>query len=119
MAALYPVYHLPPISDDLVSCTLLTAACFHHAHTHKPDDSSALSVTPKNALKIAMTFVPELEKLVKVRPDVEIQKQNSWVLWALKRVDMALKGMGEKRLLLEEWRIKHGDDGLTRRTSNA
>lgn len=61
---------------------------------------------------MAMALVPELEKLIKVQSNIEIQKQNSWVRWALKRVDMALKGAGEKRLWLDEWRMKH-EDGLT------
>ena len=105
-AALYPVYNLPPVSEDLVSCALLTTACFHHAHVAK----SGEGLSPKSqkaALKAAQEIAPQLEALLRAPATVESDKQNKWVTWSLKKIDAALKGVGEKRKLFEEWRTQH------------
>ena len=50
LVALYKLYDLPPISQDLVTCSLLTSACYN-------DNTQA-------SLVVAKSLVPELKKLL-------------------------------------------------------
>lgn len=112
VAALYPVYHLPPVNKDLLSCTMVTAACFHHAHVHKmapppTDDSTPATkrplVSPKNALKLAHDLVPQLEALLKDQPRLDVERQKKWMFWLLKRIETVFQVTGERKTLLEAW----------------
>ncbi|KAG5643967.1 hypothetical protein DXG03_009318 [Asterophora parasitica] len=104
-AALYDVYGLPAVSEDLVSCSILMSACFKHAS--------------KDSLKIANALVPQLEELLKLKkPRVAKvegpvtspkQKPAIWTKWALKKIDKALfVQKGERVDWLNVWREKSG-----------
>jgi len=88
LTALFKVYNLPPISTDLISCAMLTSACFKHS-------------TPES-LTIARAMVPHLKKLVEdsdpkemVLPEDRIErakvKERAWVAWTLTKIEKALK----------------------------
>lgn len=78
-ANMYPAYNLPPINDDLVSASLITAACYKHK-------------TPE-CLKIAETLIPHITKmLAKVdlsrAPDPIAAREQKWAAWALRRANL-------------------------------
>lgn len=80
VTALYPVYKLPPISMDLVSASLLAAACYNAG-------------TPES-IKAADALQPNIQAMIKTvqlrrAPDHETRKLNKWVSWALRKVNSA------------------------------
>ncbi|KAF5383060.1 hypothetical protein D9615_004823 [Tricholomella constricta] len=104
-AALYDVYQLPAVSEDLVSCSMLMSACFKH--------------NSKDSLKVANALAPQLEELLKhEKPRMEkvegpvtspTQKPAVWMKWALKKVDKALfVQKGDRVDWLSVWREKSG-----------
>ncbi|KAG5652696.1 hypothetical protein H0H81_004081 [Sphagnurus paluster] len=104
-AALYDVYDLPAVSDDLISCAMLMSACFKH--------------NSKDSLVVANALVPHLQELLTATEPAKAEtegpvrspqeKQNAWVKWALKKVDKALFVQNGQRVdWLSVWREKSG-----------
>ncbi|GLB38925.1 hypothetical protein LshimejAT787_0600870 [Lyophyllum shimeji] len=110
-AALYPVYGLPPVERDAVSCALVMAACFRDGST--------------KALKAAEGMLPQLEKTLReTKPQrrthgnaegnetvaVKEERPTVWMKWALKKVDKALfvQRGGERVDWLALWRERSG-----------
>jgi len=104
LTALYTAYGLPPVTDDLISCSMLVSACFKH--------------NSKESLALANELVPYLKTtLKKTGPlnvsdnpaEKESDKPRVWVKWALKKVDRALYASnGERADWLSVWRAKSG-----------
>ncbi|KJA21579.1 hypothetical protein HYPSUDRAFT_202919 [Hypholoma sublateritium FD-334 SS-4] len=80
VSALYPIYNLPPISTDLVSASLLAAACYKAG---TPESIKAADALQPNIQ--AMLRKVQLRKA----PDHETRKLNKWVSWALRKVNSA------------------------------
>jgi hypothetical protein len=104
VSALHSVYGLPPVVEDLASCSMLVSACFKH----NSDDS----------LKVAKAFIPHLEAMLKTTMPMQVSqnptekaldKPRVWVKWALKKVDKALYVKnGERVDWLRVWRTQSG-----------
>jgi len=107
LSALYGIYKLPAISSDLVSCAMLTAACFKA----KSEDS----------LVVAKALVPELKNLLtKTKPkkmaypedkytrSLKGNKEKAWLRWALLKVEKALQAHNEPIDWLRTWREASG-----------
>ena len=80
VTALYPIYKLPPVSEDLVSASLLAAACYN-------------SGTPES-IKAADALQPKIQAMLgkiqlNTAPNHETRKLNKWVSWALRKVNTA------------------------------
>ncbi|CCM00621.1 uncharacterized protein FIBRA_02657 [Fibroporia radiculosa] len=107
LAALFRVYKLPPISSDLVACSMFTSACFKHHSTH--------------SLAIANEMVPHLKNLLaKVDPKsmqlppsgaacapIEA-KEKAWTAWTLAKIEKALRKQGTEYGWLRQWREETG-----------
>ncbi|KAJ7597270.1 hypothetical protein C8J56DRAFT_851366 [Mycena floridula] len=105
-SALYHVYGLPPIANDLVSCSLLMAACWK---TNSPE-----------SLAIAQQLGPHLRHLLQQQDPSTMTVSNNpverakdkprvWAKWCLKKIDKALAHGGTQRAKwLMEWRAESG-----------
>ncbi|KAG6828319.1 hypothetical protein H0H92_008382 [Tricholoma furcatifolium] len=107
-AALYDVYNLPAASEDVVSASMIAAACFKH-NTH-------------HSLAVANAIVPQIQANIKQKkpralqprkegaPPVTFdQKPDIWLKWALKKVDKAIfVKTGTRANWLKSWRERSG-----------
>ncbi len=80
VTALYSIYKLPPVSEDLASASLLAAACYNAG-------------TPES-IKTADALQPKIQAMLgkiqlKTAPDHETRKLNKWISWALRKVNTA------------------------------
>jgi hypothetical protein len=104
VSALHSVYGLPPVAQDLASCSMLVSACFKH--------------NSGDSLNIANALLPHLEAMLKKTGPRKVSqnptkkaldKPRVWVKWALKKVDKALYVKnGERVDWLTVWRTKSG-----------
>ncbi|KAI0927540.1 hypothetical protein AcV5_008052 [Taiwanofungus camphoratus] len=107
LAALFRIYNLPPISSDLVSCAMLTSACFKHG--------------TRQSLAIAHEMVPHLKGLLeKVEPQTmqlsresmerakNTEKEKTWLAWTLTKIEKALQKEGSDCSWLSQWRKDSG-----------
>lgn len=102
VSALYEVYGLPPIAQDLVSCAMLVSACYKHGS--------------KASLNVANALVPHLEQmLTRTKPmdgpatEKPRDKSQAWLKWTLKKIDKALFVRdGSRAEWMKSWREKSG-----------
>ena len=109
LSALYKVYNLPALSSDLVSCAMLTSACFKN---NSPE-----------AVTVAKGLVPNLRKLLESTPPEQMalpamenkalrarteEKEKAWLAWTLAKIEKALQKQGEEFSWLREWRTASG-----------
>lgn len=103
--ALYPIYNLPPVTEDLVSSALFLNACMR-------------SGTPES-LEAAALMVPAFKKLLLSTPrtlvapsrssrSLPAAKANIWLKWSLKRLNQDLARRGENVDWMLEWRQPAG-----------
>ena len=85
-AALFPVYNIS-LTEDLVSASMFTAACFKH----DTPQSRALA----NFLLPKIKTMVEEKKLTTPVSDVEMKRQLKWVDWSLKKINKFVKKSGE------------------------
>ncbi|KAF8157216.1 hypothetical protein B0H34DRAFT_770904 [Crassisporium funariophilum] len=80
-ASLFPVYNLPPISDDLVCASMFAAACIKHD-------------TPQSRQVVEMLLPHIKTMLEKVdlsqAASLESKQKNKWVSWSLRKVNKAV-----------------------------
>ncbi|KAF8630809.1 hypothetical protein AX15_002711 [Amanita polypyramis BW_CC] len=104
-SALYSVYSLTPIAQDLVSCSMLISACLKNGS--------------KDSLKVARTLVPHLRRMVSQAVTVSassppptestVDRTQAWLQWSLKKVDKALFVQnGSRAEWLRDWRMRSG-----------
>jgi hypothetical protein len=103
-SALYSIYSLTPVSQDLASCAMFISACFKY--------------NSKDSVKVANALVPHLQELLKNTKPITVSanptekalnKPNVWIKWALKKVDKALfVKNGQREEWLKAWRVKSG-----------
>ncbi|KDQ22154.1 hypothetical protein PLEOSDRAFT_1098246 [Pleurotus ostreatus PC15] len=95
-ASLYSVYSLPPIAQDLPSCSMLIHACYKH--------------NSKHSLQVAEALVPRLRTLLESRPPLKVKKESprlaqdpspKWLLSSLKQLDQVLYERNGRKA--EEW----------------
>ncbi|KAH9829672.1 uncharacterized protein C8Q71DRAFT_717956 [Rhodofomes roseus] len=112
LAALFGVYKLPPISSDLVTCAMFTAACLKHRTSQ--------------SLTVAREMVPQLKELLTNTDPKEMEvpkdareymkgetNEKRWVARSLAAVEQALgkeKALGKKGdySWLSQWRQESG-----------
>ena len=81
-ASLFSIYNLS-LAEDLVSASMVTAACFKHDTAH--------------SRAVANSLVPGIKKMVVERrlttpvSDVEKNRQLKWVDWSLKKINRFVK----------------------------
>lgn len=105
LSALLAVYRLPSISSDLVSCAMLTSACF------KANTPESLIVADQLVLNLK-------ELLDKSNPDDwryprrsvkrNQNKHLTWLTWTLLKVETALKKRAQPWEWLRVWRTQSG-----------
>ncbi|PFH47898.1 hypothetical protein AMATHDRAFT_151051, partial [Amanita thiersii Skay4041] len=106
-SALYSIYSLTPIAQDLVSCSMIVSACFKH--------------NSKDSLQVAHALVPHLQRLLKqTKPtsannkkeatkEKPVDKSQAWLQWTLKKIDRALFVQNHARAeWLRDWRMRNG-----------
>jgi hypothetical protein len=82
-SALFNLYGIPPVSQDLVSCSIIVQACLRHNSPHS------------NA--IAEALIPHLRQLKEKTPvDVKdtYHRENVWVQRAIEQIDAQLSERG-------------------------
>jgi hypothetical protein len=105
-AALYRVHNLPAISEDLVSCSIFTSACFNNNNN-------------KHSLHVANAFLPHLRSILeRTEPlpvpsdpiDPVLAKSNKWLKWTLRSLqnDLARQVPEQDISWLETWRKRSG-----------
>lgn len=105
LSALYGIYKLPAISNDLVACAMLTSACFKAA-------------TPES-LTVANALVPVLQDLLsKTKPEAWVyptdplqrnqRKDKAWLTWTLNKIEKALNKQNQPFDWLRQWREQSG-----------
>lgn len=105
LLALYQVYKLPPISNDLISSAMVASACFKAG-------------TPE-ALTVAKALLPEMEKLLKETDPKSMEypkdwrermqaKEKTWLTWSLNKIQIALDKQEIPSSWLKEWREASG-----------
>ncbi|KZT09091.1 uncharacterized protein LAESUDRAFT_722793, partial [Laetiporus sulphureus 93-53] len=104
LSALFGVYKLQPISSDLVSCAMLTLACFKHA-------------SPES-LVIAREMVPHLQALLantdprsQALPPVRVtdeDREKAWLAVTLAKIEEELQKHGIEYRWLRRWREDSG-----------
>lgn len=105
LSALLAVYKLPSISDDLVSCAMLTSACFK-------------ANTPQS-ITVAKALVPSLQDLLAknkpkkwrypAEPSVRNESKHlAWLVWTLAKVEKALTKQNQPYDWLRKWREQSG-----------
>lgn len=105
LSALYGAYKLPAISSDLVSCAMLTSACFK-------------ANTPES-LTVADALVPSLQKMLAktnpkkmeypTDPAKRVQlKERAWLTWTLTKIEKALSKQDKPMDWLRKWREASG-----------
>lgn len=97
-SALYSVYSLIPIAQDLVSCSMLVSACFKH--------------NSEDSLIIARSLLPHLHDMLsqtKPSPVKSVDKSQAWLQWTLKKIDKAVSVQNNSRAeWLRDWRLRNG-----------
>ncbi|KAG6908510.1 hypothetical protein DXG01_004362 [Tephrocybe rancida] len=109
-AALYDVYQLPAVSEDLVSASLVASACFKH--------------NTKDSMNVANVIVPQIQTLLKTAhphqlgiraqkkkaaPVMFAEKPSVWMKWAIGKIDKAVLAQTERPLgLTHLWRRSTG-----------
>jgi hypothetical protein len=105
-AALYRVYDLPPIAQDLVSCSMLVSACFKD--------------NTKDSISVANALMPHLQTLLQRTQPMKVSENSTeraldkprlWVKWSLKKIDKALLAQNEQTDWLRIWRSRSGHVG--------
>ncbi|KAL1741619.1 hypothetical protein HDZ31DRAFT_9790, partial [Schizophyllum fasciatum] len=100
VTTLYGVYGLPPIATDLVSCSILVAAC----HRHGDQDSRV----------VAETLTPFLKEMVAGGAEAGRGKHpeeqyDKWLSWALYQIDRASEAPYP---WLQKWRSAWEANGI-------
>lgn len=97
-SALYSVYSLIPIAQDLVSCSMLVSACFKH--------------NSEDSLIVARSLLPHLHDMLsqtKPSPVKSVDKSQAWLQWTLKKIDKAVSVQNNSRAeWLRDWRLQNG-----------
>ncbi|KAH9922635.1 uncharacterized protein B0H18DRAFT_879217, partial [Fomitopsis serialis] len=107
LAALFGVYKLPPISSDLISCAMFTAACLKHRTSQ--------------SLTVARQMVPQLKELLTNTDPKEMElpqdgrgwvkvdaKEKGWLARSLANVEQALGKEEGDHSWLSKWRQDSG-----------
>ena len=105
LVALYQVYKLPPISNDVVASSMVASACFKAG-------------TPES-LTVAKALLPALEKRLKKTDPKSMEypkdwkerlqaKEKTWLTWSLKNIQTAMKKQEIPSEWLKEWREASG-----------
>ena len=101
-AALFHVYGLTPVAEDLVSCSLVLAACLKDRSPAAIQVSNKLLPSLKHQLDLHQPPSMTIKKSYRQQPK---EKPRIWLKWALKKVDKALAIQDGKRVdWLAEWR---------------
>ncbi len=105
LSALYSIYALPSISGDLISCALLTSACYKTA--------------TKESLVVARALTQSLQALLdKEDPKAYAypvnhyersqNKEKAWLTWTLTKIEKALEKHKQPYDWLRQWRERSG-----------
>ena len=102
LMALYPVYNLPPFSSDLVSSTMLTAAC--------------LGQESKESKILVGALLPSIKSLLNKTPPIPPSKpirysedrEPFWLARTLAKIEETLEKQGRDYRWLHEWRERSG-----------
>ncbi|KAF9558593.1 hypothetical protein CPC08DRAFT_667411 [Agrocybe pediades] len=76
--ALFPVYSLPPISEDLPSATMVATACYKHG--------SPESIELANKLRPFIQSMLRTQNIAKAK-DMDAAKKNRWIAWSLHKLN--------------------------------
>jgi hypothetical protein len=104
LAALFPLYNLPPLSSDPISFALFISACLHEAHTSGSDP----------AWTVAATFLSPFEHLLAQTPPMPIPieknrfQENCWMRHAMLSILDSLTVRGQDTSGVREWCVKSG-----------
>jgi len=108
LAALYKVYNLPAISSDLISCAMLTSACFKEGSEQSLVVAKAMVPSLREMLE--KTDAKEWALVEKGQPErarLEV-KEKAWLAWTLAKIEKALSKQGEEFEWLRRWRESVG-----------
>jgi hypothetical protein len=102
LMALYPAYNLPPVSTDLVSCTMLATACLNQENEQSKVLAEALVPSIKRLLQNTPPTPPS--KPVRYSED----REPAWLARTLAKIEEVLEKQGRDHKWLREWRERSG-----------
>ncbi|KAI0768968.1 hypothetical protein BD413DRAFT_493542 [Trametes elegans] len=95
LTALYGVYKLPPISNDLVSCTLVVSSC--------------LSADTPESVAVAQALLPSLQQLLTHANLAEMRRVDKRrVVASLAKIQLLLEQKEIDAAWLKQWRATNG-----------
>ncbi|TFK71592.1 hypothetical protein BDN72DRAFT_837489 [Pluteus cervinus] len=106
-SALYGVYGLTPVAQDLVSCSMMIVACW--------------KANTKESNEVARALVPSLKSLLEAPeqsstssatstlPSLWVPAHAAWMKWTLKKVDkvLSIQNNGKREAWLVDWRVRN------------
>lgn len=105
LSALHGLYGLPAVAEDLVSCAMLTSACFKANTTASRTLAHALVPALRGLLAHAQ---PAHWKYPTKPYPRNKRKDRVWLTWTLTKIEKALKAQKAPHEWLSEWREKTG-----------
>jgi len=102
LMALYPAYNLPPVSTDLVSCTMLATACLNQEN----EQSKVLADALVPSIKRLLESTPPTPRSKPVRYSED--REPAWLARTLAKIEGVLEEQGRDHKWLHEWRERNG-----------
>ena len=102
LMALYPAYNLPPFSNDLVSSTMLTAACLEQ----ESKESKILVGALLPSIKSLLSKTPPIPPSKPIRYSED--REPFWLARTLAKIEETLEKQGRDYRWLHEWRERSG-----------
>lgn len=105
LVALHNIYQLPPISRDLVSCSMFVSACFRAG----TEQSLTVAHATLPALRKLLQDVDPVAMAYPTRRRISVQdKEKAWLRWTLERIQKSLEKSNEPFDWLQVWRQRSG-----------
>jgi hypothetical protein len=102
LAALFPLYNLPPLSSDIISFALLLSACCREAHVSGSE----------HAWTVAATLLPPFKQLLAQTMPLPIEKnrfqEHCWMKYAMLSMLDSLTARGQDASWVREGCVKNG-----------
>jgi hypothetical protein len=104
LAALFPLYNLPALSSDPISCALLISACLREAHNSGSEPAWTIAATLLSPFQQLLARTPPMPVSVETnRP-----QENDWMKYAMLNILDSFIVRGEDASWAREWCMKSG-----------
>ncbi|KAI0251952.1 hypothetical protein BJV78DRAFT_1282171 [Lactifluus subvellereus] len=112
LAALFPLYNLPALSSDPISCALLISACLREVHNSGSGPAWTVAATLLSPFKQLLAQTPPMP----VSVETSHPQENFWMKYAMLNIIDSFIVRGEDASWVREWCMKSGY-GFSRKIS--